>query len=217
LSCKYTGIGPTGGFCLDNKTRDVGGNGCVSIHFAKALALMMGPVMTIDLGCGLGQYGPVLRQNGVKWVGYDGAENIEEVTKGHVKFLDLSEPLPSSMEKGDWSMSIEVGEHIPVQNEVIFVYNVLSMCKNSTVLSWALPGQMGHHHVNLRSNQYVKSKFECVGFTFQNKDTTMLRNTVDNSCPWLRKTVMVFQKTHQTWNSFEYFRTLYTNCSMKFT
>lgn len=211
LSCKYTGIGSTGGFCLDAKHTRVGGNDCISGGFAKALARMIGPLMIVDLGCGLGQYGPTLVSEGVKWIGYDGAENVENVTKGLVRFLDLSEPVGSYIAHADWSMSIEVAEHIPRDMEYTFVYNVLSLCTNSTVVSWALPGQGGHHHVNLRSNSYVKTRFQCVGFAFDSASTQILRDSVD-SCKWLRNTVMVFRKTHQTWQTIEEFQVLYDSC-----
>lgn len=62
---------------------------------------LTGNVSVDDLGCGLGQY--------VHWQGHDGAENIEEVTNGRGKFAESVTINPV-----EWSMSIEVAEHVPV-------------------------------------------------------------------------------------------------------
>ena len=69
LSCKYTGVGPTGGFCLDNKRKSVGGNNCIDLNFAAILALFFSNATVTDFGCGLGQYGPFLRSHHVNWSG----------------------------------------------------------------------------------------------------------------------------------------------------
>lgn len=62
----------------------------------------------------------ISKKKGVHWIGYDGAENIESVTNGFVKFLDLTEE--QDIDKSDWTMSIEVAEHIPKNYEEIYLY-----------------------------------------------------------------------------------------------
>lgn len=55
----------------------MGGNNCISHKFAKSIAILVGNLSVVDLGCGLGQYRAVMMESGVNWKGYDGAENIE--------------------------------------------------------------------------------------------------------------------------------------------
>ena len=112
LSCKFSGIGPSGGFCLPRTkkagTNTRGNNFCMNRDFAKAIAadvIRNGTV--IDLGCGRGQYGHFFKANFPKlhWAGYDGSENIEYQTDGFVQFVDLSDPTYLGATY-DWSMSI---------------------------------------------------------------------------------------------------------------
>lgn len=62
----------------------------------------------LDFGAGVGQYGHSLLSHDrhYQWMGYDGAGNVEEVTNGFVRFLDLTIPL--SLPRADWVLSLEV-------------------------------------------------------------------------------------------------------------
>lgn len=104
------------------------------------------------------------------------------------------------MAPAEWTMSIEVAEHIPPEKEAVFLFNALKLAKNGTVLSWAGLRQAGHHHVNRRTNAYVQAKLGCAGFFFQVEQTRLLRDAVD-ACPWLRRTVMVFRKKSRSIHS----------------
>lgn len=212
ISCKYTGIGPTGGFCLSANKRNVGGNHCIDKKFASFLMFLFANSTVTDLGCGLGQYGKKFKKEGVHWIGYDGAENIESVTNGFVKFLDLTEEI--DIDKSDWTMSIEVGEHIPKKYEDIYLYNILNTARKGVVLSWALPKQAGHHHVNGKDNNNVICLMEKLGFSFDTAKTNALRNTVTN-CHWLKNTVMIFSLQRKLWKTFEDLQTLIkaANCN----
>ena len=69
--------------------------------------------------------------------GFDGALNIEEISRGFVSHLDFSKPFQLN-KKFDWVLSIEVGEHIPKQYEDNFIQNLIRhACKgilpNNTV------------------------------------------------------------------------------------
>ena len=65
---------------------------------AKAISKLLfidGESVT-DLGAGVGQTGHALRALLPKldYRGYDGAGNVEEYTRGYVKFADLTVPMP---------------------------------------------------------------------------------------------------------------------------
>ena len=71
----------------------------------------------MDLGAGLGHYGMALleKDSRHRYQGYDGAGNIEEFTDRMVRYADLS--LPLSLDRADWVLSMETGEHIPLDKE----------------------------------------------------------------------------------------------------
>jgi len=71
-----------------------------------------------------------------------------------VNFLDLTVPqywLPVY----DWAVTLEVLEHIPAEYEQIALDNVARVAGEGIVLSWAIPGQPGFHHINNQPMQHV--------------------------------------------------------------
>ena len=49
-----------------------------------------------------------------RYMGFDGAANVESFTLGSIRYLNLAEPVEwMPHEVSDWVMSLEVGEHIP--------------------------------------------------------------------------------------------------------
>ncbi|CAF0774187.1 unnamed protein product [Adineta steineri] len=145
LSCKCNGIGPTGGFCLDRDKIHVGGNQAWCKNLAKELRRLFDKQSVYDFGAGLGWYGKALLANetdGYRMTSYkafDGAENLDIIFPDRfVTHLDLSQP--AYMEAKDWVLSLEVGEHIPVAYEKIFIDNLHRHNKKGIVLSWAVEG-----------------------------------------------------------------------------
>ncbi|BDA40977.1 hypothetical protein COCOBI_01-6320 [Coccomyxa sp. Obi] len=190
ISCRCDDLGPSGGFCLDVEHPSKGGNDYMDNDLVKELHSLYDGHSVLDLGCGLGQYGEALRLLGIDWTGYDGAEHVEEATKGLVQFMDLSKPHWLGKQY-DWVMSLEVGEHLPSEVTSTFVGNLLRHAKCGLVLSWALPGQGGHHHVNELSNADVISMIEEGSeLRFDRGKTAMLR--AHASVAWFKNTLMVF-------------------------
>ena len=205
LSCRASGIGPTGGFCLDPNApfSDVGGNSMWSPGLGGSLMRLFAGGSVLDLGAGLGQY----EMNWVREgnVGsrpdqisslrmFDGAENVEAVTNGRVRWADLTEPL-EDVEPADWVLSLEVGEHIPSGNATnTFVYNLQHHSKKGIVVSWAVPGQGGHHHINNMDADGVLSLFS--GFEFDAALSMTLRQEASREpcCSWFEKTIYVFAR-----------------------
>jgi len=147
-----------------------------------------------DFGCGFGQYGKYFKHDfpSLQWTGYDGSENIETATKGHVKFLDLSEP--QVLQDFDWAMAIEVAEHLPPSMEASFIYFLTRHNQKGAVLTWALPKQGGHHHVNGQTNEYVKCVFtKVLGYTVDDEAERQIRKDI-KKCFWLKNTFMFFRK-----------------------
>ena len=144
----------------------------------------------LDLGCGVGHYGPPLRACGAAWRGYDGAENVVEATEGAVQWADITEPLFLGMD--DWVMSLEVGEHLPAEYAKIYLDNVARHAQKGVVLSWAIPGQIGHGHINNQPNEWVVAQMRSRGFAFDAGASDGMRAIA--RLPWFRNTLMVFRR-----------------------
>lgn len=97
--------------------------------------------------------------------GYDGAVNVEEYTNGFVTWADLTVPgFSPAGGKRDWVMALEIGEHVPAQFEAIVIDNIDMNKRCGALVSWAVPGQPGHSHVHLRSNDWVIDQFSRRGY-----------------------------------------------------
>ena len=178
--------------------------------FGNELRKMFKGKKVIDLGAGVGQFGVFLKGSDINWVGFDGGNNIEDfVGKNtplrddpkHVVppmcWIDLSTPV--KLEKGDWVVSIEVGEHIDAKYEHVFLDNIANAAKTGVVLTWAIKGQGGFQHVNERDNEYIIDQMKQRGMIYDKKTSTSLRKSVLNHW-WLRKTIMVFKKKSRLTN-----------------
>ena len=157
---------------------------------AHYISQTLGAASLLDLGAGIGQYGVWLKNNNasVSWTGFDGAINVEEFTAGFVHWADFSLPL---LEKPrDWVMSLEVGEHIPAQYEAQLFDTLTSLNKCGVLLSWAVPGQGGHQHVNEKSNEYVIDAMTSRGYTYDEAASAAGREASGYS--WFKNTLMVF-------------------------
>merc|ERR1711992_116500 len=103
------------------------------------------------------------------YTGFDGGANIMDLegvntpvigddkhVVPHICWGDFSKPLYLG-DKYDVVLSIEVAEHIPKTGENAFMDNLVRHMKHDgiIILTWAYPGQGGHHHVNEQNKAYV--------------------------------------------------------------
>jgi len=145
----------------------------------------------VDFGCGMGYYAKGLQLAGFHCGAYDGNPNTVELTGGFGEILDLSEPQDFGV-MYDLVLSLEVGEHIPVEYEGIFIQNLVTHADKMIVLSWAVPNQAGLGHVNCRDNEYIIGKLKENGFRYDARWSGMLRR--GSKLPWFKKTIMVFHR-----------------------
>lgn len=146
----------------------------------------------LDLGCGLGDYCRFFIENNLNCECYDGNKDTEYLTNGLCKTYDLATFM--DLDKTfDCVMSLEVGEHIPADYEDVFLDNITRHSSKIIILSWAIPGQNGHGHVNCRSNDYITNKMFSKDFIFDENISQTLKRNCDLS--WFKNTIMFFKKS----------------------
>lgn len=166
---------------------------CFDPRLAQALVRFLwsrGAASIYDFGCGNGAYTLFFRQHGLRCEGFDGNPETSRMTQGQCVELELHQPV--DLQPVDWVISLEVGEHIPLEYEAIFLDNLARHAKKGVVLSWAIEGQGGHGHVNCRNNDYMIEQMRQRGFRYLPEPSRNLRAIVELS--WFEETLMVFSR-----------------------
>lgn len=150
-----------------------------------------GASSVVDLGCGMGKYVEHFRNNGLAATGFDGNPATPIITNYKCGVMDLSRVV-SEPEVHDWTLSLEVGEHLPKEYEDAFLQNLHAHNRRGVILSWATKGQGGRGHFNEQDNEHVKEKMTSIGYVSDETAENELRRlcTLD----WFKKTVMVFRR-----------------------
>ena len=113
-----------------------------------------------DLGAGIGKYVTELNHRGYRASGYDGTPGISELSGGVVEELDLARygiP-PGELPSADWTICIEVGEHIPPEQEHAFLTNLAASASDGIILSWGTLHQRGRNHINCHLPEYIAAR-----------------------------------------------------------
>lgn len=153
------------------------------------LELLPQPQTVRDLGCGPGHYLAELAERGCEVSGVEGTPGV--CPAEYVRCADLTQPL--DLAPVDLTLCIEVGEHIPLAGSAAFLDNVRRSVGRDLVLSWAVPEQPGHGHVNCQPNEVVVDWLERRGLHYAPLRTQSLRQLLANDdCWWLPETAMVF-------------------------
>lgn len=154
------------------------------------------PSSIADLGCGSGLYCKFFKTIGCKIVtGFEGTVGVKELgIYDDIVTIDLTVPLvdlPYSL-----VLCLEVGEHIPMEFEQVFLDNVRRFVGSNLVISWARPGQRSASgHVNCRPLEYIKDQLIRRELLYNSKGTDFLKKTSDFS--WLRDNLLVFGVPHE--------------------
>ena len=150
-------------------------------HLTKEVSILLKGKRVGAFGDGPGLYKQYYDGTGLLEVydAYDGAPFIETETSGNVKFLDLSIP-QYGLPIYDWVICLEVAEHIPVMYEDIFLSNLVRHAKSGIILSWAVPGQPGHYHVNNKPLSLVVESMKKLGFERDEKMSKFLQMRAHN-------------------------------------
>lgn len=146
-------------------------------------------IPVIDLGCGLNYYITVLITAGYKGIGIDAVDLGSKYFQQH----DLTKPFIPKPVGVKNVLSLEVGEHLPSELSGVYLDNVCSF-GGDVILSWAIPGQAGHGHINCQSNEWVCSEMKARGYEIDFGVTHWLRESVAQChCSWFRNTVSYYK------------------------
>ena len=156
------------------------------------LRITFGIRSLLDVGCGLGQMKGICDAEGVSYLGVDGDWSVER-DHNQVLVHDYTEgPAPLEDKSFDLGWSTEFLEHV----EEAYVENFMAdfaRCRYAMV-THALPGKKGHHHVNCKKPNYWKGVFANHGFTFLEDETHELRKASTMKREFVRNQALVFKK-----------------------
>ena len=129
---------------------------------------LLQPKKVVDVGCGIGTWLSVFREEGVDEVlGIDGNWLDKEmllVPKEYFQNANLEKPLEIG-EKFDLVVSLEVAEHLPQNCAENFIDSLIQLGP-AILFSAAIPHQGGTHHQNEQWPDYWQKKFEERGYLF---------------------------------------------------
>lgn len=185
-------------FCVVEKDApDLGGNllhgdtQAVTPALWRFLIDRFAPRSMLDVGAGEGLTASFFHRAGVIAHGFDGlAVNVRNA-RYPIALHDLkSGPYCFPC---DMVYCVEVVEHVEEQ----FVGNLLMTFSNApvVVITHALPGQRGHHHVNLQPTEYWVAKMDAIGYSVS-MDNAKFRAIAEaeNRDSYFSKSGLVFLK-----------------------
>jgi hypothetical protein len=140
-----------------------------------------------DLGSGPGFYAQFLHKRDMVVVAIDDGDN-SDVCLHPVVNMDI---LDLNTNPFDVVLCLEVGEHVPKEDERLLLDRVCQHAKEKIILSWAIPGQGGFGHVNCQSNEYIVAQMKARGWQIDWDESNYLRERC-SGCSWFENTLMVF-------------------------
>ena len=158
----------------------------------------------LDVGCGPG--GQVREASELGYTsscGVDGDWSVlpENDTKQNsifylhdfVKGPWLPFDLPYIPDYFDLGWSVEFLEHVE-ERYMSHYMETFQLC-NYLIVTHAVPGQAGHHHVNCQSVDYWIDAFDEFGFDYKSHLTQEIRNASTMVKPFIQRTGLVFKNS----------------------
>ena len=188
-------------FCVvDKDQKHLGGNllhgdtQAITPQLWQYLVERFAPRSILDVGAGEGHALSFFHRRGIVAHGFDGFARNVQSAKFPIALHDLkSGPY---IYPCDLVHCVEVVEHI----EEAHLDSLLTTLQNAPVIvmTHALPGQRGHHHVNLQSQEYWTERMEARGYKLS-MDNEKFQNVarLENPDSYFSKSGLVFLRTVQ--------------------
>lgn len=161
------------------------------------LHTQLSPRRIIDVGCGCGVYVDAFQRRNVEVVALDGVACPQDL--GYPVDLivrDFTEPFDNEWGKFDFTLCLEVAEHISEEFTDIFLDN-LTKLSDLLVLSAAPPNQGGTHHVNEQPKRYWVRKLQERGFQYNRKKTGIFLEACKDDSPdygWIYQQISIYER-----------------------
>lgn len=130
-----------------------------------ALIEIFNPNYFFDVGCGTGHLVKTFSDHGILGIGIDGSEYaVKNKLVPPVDLFDLRKELTVDKEyRFDLVISFEVAEHIDPEYADVYLNNLCAL-GDTIIMTAAIPGQGGEHHVNEQPAEYWINKFKERGY-----------------------------------------------------
>lgn len=153
------------------------------------------PKNVLDIGCGPGTYVYALSEQGLDVIGIDVDDRvIDKPLLSQESLLEFN-----GKYKKDLVICFEVAEHIDPQYCDDIVKNVVDCVDVGGTLIWtaAKPGQGGVGHINCKTKEFWKEKFERIGLTHDDKMQSDLIKYCQQGMHmgWFTQNVLCFKNT----------------------
>lgn len=175
--------------------------------FSKSLSEVCGFKSIVDFGCSTGHFLKEVMNNEitVDVQGVEGSPNAFTnlvIDKSLIIQHDLRLPLVLNR-KYDLCTCMEVAEHLEDEYADTFV-KTLTDSSDVVFITAAIPGQLGHYHVNEQPKEYWIEKFAKVGYKYDEAAVTLLRQKMNEQKelgkllpPWYEEkwaSLLIFKK-----------------------
>lgn len=142
----------------------------------------------IDVGCGPGGQVRLAIESGWKAFGLDGDPSLKFDFPHAI--LDFTQDKFIPTETFDLAWCVEFLEHV----EEPYVPNYMPALQSARylVVTHALPGEPGHHHVNCQTNDYWKEKFAGYGLIYDEQLTQAIRSASTMERDFIRRRGLAF-------------------------
>jgi cyclopropane fatty-acyl-phospholipid synthase-like methyltransferase len=150
--------------------------------FCEGICHILGkPNTLIEVGCGHGDILTGFLNMDIDAHGLEGSEAaIPYIRKraGDVKIFieDLRFPLKIEP-KYDLVTCVEVAEHLEEEYADQFVINLVHL-SSKILITAAVPGQKGYHHINCQPSEYWHKKFEAHGYIYNKVTTESIKSKI---------------------------------------
>lgn len=146
----------------------------------------------VDIGCGPGGMVELARRKNLDVIGLDGDYTVKRPASidNLVTIHDFATG-PYKLDKTyDLAWTVEFVEHVDEKYMDNFI-DVMKQCKY-VIMTHALPGQPGHHHVNCQYADYWMNVMEKRGFFYDKFNTMAIRSVSTMRERYIREQSLFF-------------------------
>jgi len=148
----------------------------------------------LDVGCGFGGQVKLAESLGWESYGVDGDWTVLP-KESNFHLNDYTKGSPTLTYEVDLIWCVEFLEHV----EEKYMDNYMSTFQDSKakylIVTHAVPGQAGHHHVNCQEKDYWLDAFKRYGFEYDETLTKQIREESTMKKPFVARTGLVFKRS----------------------